>query len=187
MVDNTRLKNKLTTTTIQGERHNNLEEILKILNDHLTEEDDTIDFCVDFFKYWNRMCINPDENLKSQLETKKKIIENLVNSNLCWIQEFLSSFAFVFLADCYTHVEICELRSGIEYCLEFCKDSKINNKNLKEFVIQELTHIDKALEGWLNDHIETGKVDYKKFITSYPKSHHWWDHLSIKENLFNSP
>jgi hypothetical protein len=185
MVDHSSLKHPPAgICDIQEEIYNPIEEILLIFLKSETKSVDSIDFCMDFFNNWNQICIDrEDANLKTQLEKSLPSIKNLLSSNLYWIKDFLKSFTFVFLKDSYTHIEICELRSGIEHFLDLCADLKIDNENLKEFVKNELKYIDSALDFWLNDHVEIENNNHEKFQKSYPKTHHWWNHLSIKENL----
>jgi hypothetical protein len=186
MVDNLSEKFSSASVCVIQESHNPLDEIIQTLNDFKDKSVESIDTCMNFFHNWNQLYTDQEYiNLQTQLKNKSSDIKNLLNSNFCWIKQFLRRFTFIFLNDLYSHVEICELRSGIQYFIDFCKESGINSESSSDTVKNDLKYIDSALECWLNDHVEIDGVKYAITKKSYLPLHNWWNILSMKENLIN--
>jgi len=167
-----------------GETYNPFEENISILDQYKDIPNESIDVCVTFFNNWNQLCYDREDwNLKRQFHENKFNIENLLKLNYNWIKDFLKRFTFIILKDCYTHVETCQMRSGIQHLLETFGDTQINGQKFNQLIEAEIKYIDNGLECWLNDHVESEIANYPKNIKSYPKTHIWWDKLSCKENL----
>lgn len=172
-------KNKEKNKEESKEESKNLKilgEILDILND-LEPGSDEYNFGSTLFCTLYDLGLNlhfKREFFEKLLDSNKEIeennrkIEDLLSKHLDWIENFLSSFTYIFLTGQFSPKIVFEVRSGVQILIDYWGKKSFSNETLKERLDLEIKQIDEDLTRWRNN---TGHRINNKSID---QSHWWW-------------